>query len=218
MFQNLDYEVLDLGLVIYKNVVDNPSKIITDILDLDSRYSNNEHSGSTTLLKPWGIWDYGDNKFCEKRYLLEESHIPEDDYYGKEQISIYRRLDSSLSLALKHYSEVLYPFAKNNIKSREQSIHILRYTDDGFLPAHQDQGVSSRVLSAVTYLNDDYEGGEIEFVNSNVKIKPPAGSIIFFPSNFLYVHEVHKMTSGQRYALPSWFHNRETILESDGRE
>jgi len=218
MFQNLDYEILDLGLVLYKGVVENPNKIIEDIADLDYRYANNEHAGSSTRLKPWGIWDYGENKFCEKRYLLEEKHISEDDYYGKEQISIYRRLDSSLSLALKHYSEVLYPFAKNNIKGREQSIHILRYTDDGFLPAHQDQGVSSRVLSAVTYLNDDYEGGEIEFVNSNVRIKPPAGSIIFFPSNFLYVHEVHKMTSGQRYALPYWFHNREIIVESDGRE
>lgn len=218
MSQNLNYEILDLGLVLYKGIIEDPNKIIQDILDLDSRYESNEHNGKPTRLNPWGIWDYADNKFCEKKYLLEEQYIPENDYYGKEQISIYQRLDSSLSLALKHYTEVLYPFAKNNIKGRESSIHILRYTDDGFLPAHQDQGISSRVLSAVTYLNDDYEGGEIEFVNSNVKIKPPAGSIIFFPSNFLYVHEVHRMTSGQRYALPYWFHNREIILESDGTE
>jgi Rps23 Pro-64 3,4-dihydroxylase Tpa1-like proline 4-hydroxylase len=218
MFQNLDFEILDLGLVIYRGVVNDPDKIIKDILDLDRRYENNEHSGHETRLKPWGTWEYGDNKFCDKKYLLEDKHISEEDYYAKEQTSIYQRLDSSLNLALKHYSQVLYPFAENNIKGRENQIHVLRYTSDGFLPAHQDQGVSSRVLSAVTYLNDDYEGGEIEFVNSGVKIKPTAGSIIFFPSNFLYVHEVHKMTSGQRYALPYWFHNREIIVESDGRE
>jgi Rps23 Pro-64 3,4-dihydroxylase Tpa1-like proline 4-hydroxylase len=218
MSQNLDYEILDLGLVIYKGIVKDPDKIIKDILDLDNRFTSNEHGSQRTVVKAWTPWEYGENKFCDMKYLLEEEHIPEKDYYAKEQISIYQRLESGLQSALDHYSKVLYPFAEKNIKGRESQFHILRYASDGYLPAHQDQGISSRVLSVVTYLNDDYEGGEIEFVNSNVKIKPPAGSIIFFPSNFLYVHEVHKMTSGQRYALPYWFHNREIIVESDGRE
>ncbi len=218
MSQSLDYEVLDLGLVIYKGIIKDPDKIIEDVLDLDDRFTNNEHGSQVTVVKPWTPWEYGENRFCDMKFLLEETYIPENDYYAKEQISIYQRLESGLKSALDHYSKVLYPFAENNIKGREKSIHILRYTSDGFLPAHQDQGISTRVLSAVTYLNDDYEGGEIEFANSGVKIKPPAGSVIFFPSNFLYIHEVHRMTSGQRYALPYWYHNREVIIESDGTE
>jgi len=57
------------------------------------------------------------------------------------------------------------------------------------------------------YLNNNYEGGEIEFKHSNIKIKPDPGSIIFFPSNFLYVHEVHPILSGERYSMPHWYHN-----------
>ena len=57
------------------------------------------------------------------------------------------------------------------------------------------------------YLNDDYEGGEIEFRHSGIKFKPKAGSVLFFPSNFLYVHEVYPVTKGPRYALPNWYHN-----------
>jgi predicted 2-oxoglutarate/Fe(II)-dependent dioxygenase YbiX len=66
------------------------------------------------------------------------------------------------------------------------------------------------------YLNDNYEGGEIEFVNSGIKIKPEAGSIIFFPSNFLYVHEVHPITSGFRYSMPHWYHNIRDMRNSTG--
>jgi predicted 2-oxoglutarate/Fe(II)-dependent dioxygenase YbiX len=123
---------------------------------------------------------------------------------------------SSLDLAFEHYSKTVYPFAGENIKNREESINLLRYGISGHLPAHQDQGVSSRVLSSVMYLNDDYAGGEIEFVNSNVKLKPNAGSIIFFPSNFLYVHEVHPITSGFRYSMPHWYHNIRDMRNSTG--
>jgi len=35
--------------------------------------------------------------------------------------------------------------------------------------------------SALAYLNDDYKGGEIFFTDLNLKIKPSAGSILFFP-------------------------------------
>jgi predicted 2-oxoglutarate/Fe(II)-dependent dioxygenase YbiX len=62
-------------------------------------------------------------------------------------------------------------------------------------------------LSVLLYLNDDYEGGEIEFRQSGLKFKPEAGSVLFFPSNFLYVHEVYPVTRGPRYALPNWYHN-----------
>jgi hypothetical protein len=86
-------------------------------------------------------------------------------------------------------------------------MHLLRYDETGHLPAHQDQGISSRVLSVLLYLNDDYEGGEIEFRHSGIKFKPEAGSVLFFPSNFLYVHEVYPVTRGPRYALPNWYHN-----------
>ena len=86
-------------------------------------------------------------------------------------------------------------------------MHLLRYDKTGHLRAHQDQGVSTRVLSVLLYLNDDYEGGEIEFMHSKIKIKPEPGSVLFFPSNFLYVHEVYPVTKGPRYALPNWYHN-----------
>ncbi len=68
--------------------------------------------------------------------------------------------------------------------------------------AHYDGGVlDRRWISAIIYLNDDYEGGELEFVHFGVKIKPKVGSVIIFPSNYAYSHIAHSVKSGTKYAI-----------------
>ncbi len=205
---NFDYEILDLGMVYYKNIIKNPAQLINDIESLDKRFM--EEKNLKTSVRGWTPWknDGGNNEtFCLQKFVPQVKHIKEDDVYRDEQINISSQLFGALDETLKHYSTQIYPWAEKNIKSREQSMHLLRYDISGHLPAHQDQGVSSRVLSVLLYLNDDYEGGELEFRHSNIKIKPEAGSVLFFPSNFLYVHEVYPVTKGPRYALPNWYHN-----------
>lgn len=64
-----------------------------------------------------------------------------------------------------------------------------------------EQGIP--VLSMILCLNDDYEGGELVFWD-DYKVKPPAGSIILWPSLFLYPHGVDEVTSGLRYSAVSW--------------
>lgn len=211
-----DYEILDLGLVLYKNVIDRPEKIIDMVNSIDKRLMNNSHSGSFTQAEPWKDWSDNNVTFCQQKFFPKPEDISDQDFYYNDQKSISESLYSALDRSSDHYTNVLYPFAGQNIKNREYTIHLLKYGPGGFLPAHQDHGVSSRVLSSVMYLNDDYEGGEIEFVNSNIKIKPPAGSVIFFPSNYLYVHEVHPIVSGFRYSLPHWFHNMRIMMHSTG--
>jgi predicted 2-oxoglutarate/Fe(II)-dependent dioxygenase YbiX len=55
------------------------------------------------------------------------------------------------------------------------------------------------------YLNDEYEGGEIEFSRFGLNVKPKANQAIFFPSNYVYNHTVHPVTSGTRYAVVGWW-------------
>jgi Rps23 Pro-64 3,4-dihydroxylase Tpa1-like proline 4-hydroxylase len=212
------YEVLDLGLVYYKNAIPNPESIIEVVNSVDSRYMSGEHGNSFTQVSPWSPWTYEHLHFNDQKFFPEPATLSPEDYYYAEMAEVTEKMYSSLDAAFHHYSTSVYPFAGPNIKGREDSINLLRYGQSGHLPAHQDQGVSTRVLSTVMYLNDDYDGGEIEFINSKVKIKPEAGSIIFFPSNFLYVHEVHPITSGYRYSMPHWYHNRKDMLHSTGEE
>ena len=214
----MKYEVLDLGLVYYKDILPNPKHIIGLVESLEERLKNEEHFGKKTAAKSWEAWKYGETTFNFKKLFQRPEALDPSDYYYNEMLEISSKLYNSLDLAFDHYSNTLYPFAGRVIKSSEVCLQILKYVSSGHLPAHQDQGISTRVLSSVMYLNDDYDGGEIEFMHSGVKIRPDAGSIIFFPSNFLYVHEVHPINNGTRYSLPFWYHNSLTPTYSDGSE
>lgn len=58
-------------------------------------------------------------------------------------------------------------------------------------------------LTVLGALNDDYEGGEF-FMFGDQQIHLPTGSVIVFPSNFMYPHEVKPVKSGVRYSYVSW--------------
>ena len=59
-------------------------------------------------------------------------------------------------------------------------------------------------LSILTYLNDEYEGGELYFPELDYAVRPKKGMIIMFPGNLHYVHGVAPITSGVRYTLSQW--------------
>lgn len=86
---------------------------------------------------------------------------------------------------------------------------MLRYSGGQKYDAHYDAaGMPTRFVSAILYLNENFEGGEIEFPHLNIKIKPQSGMLVVFPSNYIYTHIAHPVTSGTKYALVTWIHNR----------
>ena len=82
---------------------------------------------------------------------------------------------------------------------------LLKYSNNEQYKSHYDgTAASKRIISALAYLNDDFEGGELEFTNFGIKIKPQAGMLILFPSNFTYSHVAHPVTKGTKYAMVTW--------------
>jgi Rps23 Pro-64 3,4-dihydroxylase Tpa1-like proline 4-hydroxylase len=87
---------------------------------------------------------------------------------------------------------------------------LLKYSGGQKYDAHYDGGSpSKRSVSVILYLNDDYTGGEIEFVNFGIKIKPKAGTFYIFPSGYAYRHIAHPVESGTKYAIVTWLHDME---------
>ncbi len=59
---------------------------------------------------------------------------------------------------------------------------------------HQDPGVEHNILASFSlYLNDDFEGGELEFMHLPIKIKPKAGMLAVIPGGNEYTHRVNKV-------------------------
>ena len=94
-----------------------------------------------------------------------------------------------------------------NTNTSDEGYHLLKYSPGQKYTEHCDfSGThSSRELTATLSLNDDYEGGEFSILGGEFKQKLPKGSMLFFPSNFLYPHQVLPVTKGTRYSIVTWF-------------
>ena len=101
---------------------------------------------------------------------------------------------------------------KYNDKFKEAKIQgdsgytLLRYQENEFYVEHTDHFLNSpRTVSCSFTLNDDFEGGEFGFFGREIVYKPPKGSALMFPSNFMYPHEVMPVTRKVRYSIITWF-------------
>jgi hypothetical protein len=213
----MEYEILAPGMVYYHKAISDPNHTILTIENMQKNLS----LGIKSAAQPWHEWNGANpdiEKFCIRHFIVDPNKVNQQDPLYKEICLVYDNIFNGINNAFKHYSTQLYPASSKNIKSTEGMLSILKYFKSGYLPPHQDQGVSSRVLSTVGYLNDNYDGGEIYFPYIDITVKPEAGSVIFFPSNFVYVHEVKPMISGIRYAVPQWYHSLPTPRMSTGEE
>ncbi|MBE9030801.1 2OG-Fe(II) oxygenase [filamentous cyanobacterium LEGE 11480] len=70
-----------------------------------------------------------------------------------------------------------------------------------------EQGIPTRDISIVGYLNDDFEGGETFFDRSKLKVKPKAGSAIIFPAYYTHPHQALPVTAGKKYAWTTWLYH-----------
>jgi hypothetical protein len=214
------YEKIADGFVYYKNVYKNPKSIIDNIEHLQNILMK-ENNNKNLIWQNWYNKANNDLIFCKKFWIQNPIKMNKEEIFYNEKLAIAEPIFSGLDLVYQHYSKILYPYAARNIKGNVDEVNILKYEKSGHLPEHIDQGISSRVLSVVAYLNDDYEGGEITFTSigdGGISIKPESGSAIFFPSNFVGSHTVKEITSGTRYAVPNWYHNRIDKIGSDGTE
>jgi predicted 2-oxoglutarate/Fe(II)-dependent dioxygenase YbiX len=65
----------------------------------------------------------------------------------------------------------------------------------------QNKGIP--ILSILSVLNEDYEGGDF-IMFDKYKIKLKTGDVLIFPSNFMYPHKVKPVLRGTRYSMISW--------------
>ena len=89
---------------------------------------------------------------------------------------------------------------------------MIKYEVGDEYPKHYDGPTRlGRHISAILYLNDDYEGGELHFPIFDVTIKPIKGQLILFPSNYAYQHLARPVTAGTKYAIVTWMHDRPDV-------
>ena len=146
----------------------------------------NKKAMSTMYINNIRRWGLKDPKNPTNKELLHEE--------------IYNRFEKDFVFAYKKYIETFrVPI------TQKEDYEILKYNEGNFFIDHVDDGLfMSRKVSIVYYFNDDYDGGEIVFPRFDVEIKPKANQLALFPANYMYNHNVNKVTKGTRYSMVNW--------------
>ena len=113
--------------------------------------------------------------------------------------------------------QLLYQYY--NVIPHAEACSILRYQSGQYYKRHIDnlllasrldeiaQGIPTRDISIVGYLNEDFEGGETFFDRQNLKVKPQSGSVLVFPSYYTHPHQSLPVLKGKKYSFTTWlFH------------
>ena len=127
--------------------------------------------------------------------------LPHHESHGDDTLSEYtRKFHSNLKPCLDQYMAHYYAKIENF-----EAPQLLRYGQNQMFHDHiDDHPFFTRRISLTYYLNDDYEGGDVEFNRHGVRFKAKKNDLLIFPSNFIYNHQVHPVTSGMRYVTVQW--------------
>jgi hypothetical protein len=96
--------------------------------------------------------------------------------------------------------------------------HHSRHADNCRQNEHGDwvaNHTPQRDMSAIFYLNDEFDGGEIVFDRAQLVVEPRRGLLLAFPSDADHVHEVLPVRSGVRYTMAIWFTKQQRLALAD---
>ena len=122
------------------------------------------------------------------------------------------------------FREHIAPKYNCQFKSYEP-VQFLGYPVGGHYKGHNDgeifndktrqwEKTMERDVSFLFYLNDQYGGGELEFYDLGLIIKPKKGMMIAFPSYKDFAHKVHPVTWGHRYSLVCWVETQKNLYDT----
>jgi predicted 2-oxoglutarate/Fe(II)-dependent dioxygenase YbiX len=179
----------------YQDVIKDPYQLVEIIEDTDSILNED------TPITKWKKWETGDSSYDFGYQKFIKESINQSSH--STLVSIYEIIKDAIYEASYDYSSV------HNIDlGYLTSISISKYSTGKEMGSHIDSYDDGRVpvLSVVLYLNDNYEGGELNFQQQGISIKPSAGSLIAFPSVSPYYHESKTVTKGIKYMSPGFWY------------
>ena len=162
-------------------------------------------------------WEYKEGRISQQDPETKETDSVQSDYrictlYCPPYKDDLKQLDWLNAKLLEVITGVNQDYYKFNILALAEAPNLMRYDAEnlGHYDYHLDIGTAKpncwRKLSYSLMLNDDYEGGKLEFKTGMgiVEYGPIVGRMILFPSYLL--HKVNPVTSGIRWSLVGWSH------------
>jgi hypothetical protein len=190
-----DLKKRDNGIWEWNNVIESPDLFLKDLLE-NSWWSSYTNGGGG------------------------ETVIGRHTNIGQES-PLYNLILNAFSKCINEYiSENNIDISINNMGTGNWGIR--EYQPGTYMTPHADiygfvkekGNHSVPILTALLYLNEDYEGGQLSFPDENFEIKPSQASLVVFPSKI--VHGVNLIESGNRYLTTTYVYEKDfSVYDKD---
>lgn len=108
-------------------------------------------------------------------------------------------------------------------KVKTNSAHAQKWPVGAFARWHSDSSDLEGNLTAwrnnkfasVLYLNDDYEGGSLEFRDYDLDLKLPQGALIAFPGGVENIHRINEIMAGTRFTIVGFWDYEESVYSEE---
>lgn len=133
-------------------------------------------------------------------YNTHDIDISVDQTIKEKLQSIPLKMNSKFNNSIDGFSE--YELRCVYDYTRE---HIDGPFGESYLDLNEKEIISTRILTGVLTLNDDFEGGIYSFPKQNIQFKPSRGDLVLFPPYWTHPHSVSGTTNNERYILSTWY-------------
>jgi hypothetical protein len=94
-----------------------------------------------------------------------------------------------------------------------ESMKIEDFGEEWSMTPHSDRsnayfGQSTIEKGFIFYINDDYEGGEISYINKGIEFKPLANSVLIHSAYPEFTHGVKRVDGKNRYVITGFIDNK----------
>ena len=80
---------------------------------------------------------------------------------------------------------------------------VVRWPIGSYQELHVDDASQQTILTSITYLNNNYLGGET-YIENDIKMIPKIGRTVCFDGQY-YKHGVTEIKNSDRFTLPIWY-------------
>tara|TARA_B100000902_G_scaffold148388_1_gene145135 strand:+ start:987 stop:1577 length:591 start_codon:yes stop_codon:yes gene_type:complete len=156
-----------------------------------------------------------DFNYTESTYSTHKGLSPDkkrvemDEIWIRKGLPFYDQLKDCVSNVAELYAKEVKKAKRDFVVQKTTDFRLNKYEKGGYMSLHSDnihhshgQQYGFPQATVLLFLNDNFKGGE--FVVSELQLNIKKGDAIIFPSNFMFPHEVKKVTQGTRWSIVSW--------------
>ena len=160
-------------------------------------------------------WDYTLNEKNNHWPRTEISKDYDEDHEGAYEI--VNKIDAPFREALELWAketgnEMPKSISKNyTFREWKTGMSMGKHID-----RNKDNPKNTMHWTALIYLNDDHEGGELVFDDLGYELSPEAGSIVFFPCDT--THRVKTVREGNKYYIFMFIHTDYGLVTALGED